>query len=683
MSSHTIDLVYNLALLVALSVVSGLLNQQRGHRAWRDLFRGLLYGGAAVVAMMRPVVLSQGLIIDGRSIMISLCGLFFGPVAVAAAAGMAALYRLGLGGVGTIMGELVIASSALLGLAFHARWTRREAELTTLRLLGFGLLVHGAMLLCMLALPWNKGLATIQGIGGPILITFPLVTLLIGKLHAAQEAGFRSLEALKASEANFRSYVENSPIGVFICDEKGHYLQVNPAATAITGYTRGELLTLGIPDLLPPEAQPIAAGQFRDLQETGRSSGEFGFRRKDGQVGHWSVQAVRLSPSRFLGFATDLTERMASEAQQRDLEIQLQHAHKLESLGILAGGVAHDMNNVLGAILSMASAGLVAEPGDTPNHRTFDIIAQAATRGGNMVRSLLSFARQSPVQEQCVDLNAILMDSVRLLERTTLSKVALDLDLAQGLRLILGDRSALSHTLMNLSVNAVEAMADQGRLTLRTRNLDNGWVEVQVQDTGSGMPREVLSKAMDPFFTTKDVGKGTGLGLSMAYSTVKAHQGEMAIQSEPGLGTTVTLRFPGSAVDQAGPEPGRAALQEDARRPLTILLVDDDELIQRSMHALLKVMGHLPTSVFCGEDALRELEAGLEPDLVILDLNMPGLGGGGTLPRLRTLRPTMPILLATGRADQTALDLVEAHPLVTLLTKPFSMEELQERLKAV
>ena len=160
--SHTIDLVYNLALLVALSMVSGLLKQHWDAKGWRDLLRGLLFGGASVVAMMRPVVLSQGLIIDGRSIMISVCGLFFGPLAVAVAAGMAALYRLSLGGVGTVLGELVILASALLGLVFHARWTRRDAELTTVRLLGFGLLVHVAMLLAMFTLPGSAGPDTIR-----------------------------------------------------------------------------------------------------------------------------------------------------------------------------------------------------------------------------------------------------------------------------------------------------------------------------------------------------------------------------------------------------------------------------------------------------------------------------------------------------------------------------------------
>ena len=161
-----------------------------------------------------------------------------------------------------------------------------------------------------------------------------------------------------------------------------------------------------------------------------------------------------------------------------------------------------------------------------------------------MVKSLLNFARQSPTEEHELDMNAILREEVELLERTTLAKIRLEMDLASDLRPILGDASALTHAFMNLCVNAVDAMPENGTLTLRTRNVDNDWIEVLVEDTGTGMPREVLEKAMDPFFTTKGVGKGTGLGLSMVYSTVKAHRGQIEIQSEPGQGTRVRMRFP-------------------------------------------------------------------------------------------------------------------------------------------
>ena len=298
-----------------------------------------------------------------------------------------------------------------------------------------------------------------------------------------------------------------------------------------------------------------------------------------------------------------------------------------------------------------------------------------------MVKSLLNYARQSPAEEREVDVNEVLREQVNLLERTTLSKVYLKLDLGSGLRPISGDASALTHAFMNLCVNAVDAMPENGTLTLRTRNVDSDWIEVLVEDTGTGMPREVLERAMDPFFTTKGIGKGTGLGLSMVYSTVKAHHGQIEILSEPGQGTRVRMRFPTCEV--ATTPPASAVESRSASSPgaLNVLVVDDDELIQSTMQAVLEVLGHNVTAALSGEEALAKLEAGVQPDAVILDMNMPGLGGTGTLPRLRALRPTVPVLLSTGRADEAALNLIKAHPHVTLLSKPFSMKELQQHLE--
>jgi PAS domain S-box-containing protein len=240
----------------------------------------------------------------------------------------------------------------------------------------------------------------------------------------------------------------------------------------------------------------------------------------------------------------DITERRQTEAEKAVLQAQLQQSQKLESLGTLAGGVAHDMNNVLGAILSLASAHETLHPQGSPVHQAFTTIAEAATRGGKMVRSLLTFARQQPAEEQVLDLNALLRQNLDLLEHTTLARVRLVTEFAPDLLPVKGDPGALVSGFMNLCVNAVDAMPANGTLTLRTRNLAGGWVEAVVEDTGTGMPKEVLDKALDPFFTTKEVGKGTGLGLSMVFSTVKAHGGELAIRSEPGQGTQVTVRFP-------------------------------------------------------------------------------------------------------------------------------------------
>jgi CheY-like chemotaxis protein len=194
------------------------------------------------------------------------------------------------------------------------------------------------------------------------------------------------------------------------------------------------------------------------------------------------------------------------------------------------------------------------------------------------------------------------------------------------------------------------------------------------------MSQEVLERAMEPFFTTKEVGKGTGLGLSMVYSTVKAHQGQVDIHSQPGVGTVVRLRFPACSIAGPAVVPVGEPQPDASVRALKVLLVDDDDLIQSAMAGILQALGHTIAIASCGEEALEALEGGPLPDVVILDMNMPGLGGAGTLPRLRALAPRVPVLLSTGRADQTALDLAEAYPFVTLLPKPFSLKELQRRL---
>jgi len=409
---------------------------------------------------------------------------------------------------------------------------------------------------------------------------------------------------------------------------------------------------------------------------------EYRMRHQDGSW-RWILDQGRIvsrdaegHPLRVVGANLDITER-------KYLESQLSHSQKMEGLGILAGGVAHDMNNVLGAILGLASIHLELQPPGTPIYKSLQTITKACNRGKELIQRLLGFARQRLAEGRELDLNTLISDEVRLLERTTLARVRLQVELADGLRPIRGDAGALSQLLMNLCVNGVDAMPEGGVLILRTRNLEGAWVEVQVEDTGIGMSSEVLAKATAPFFTTKEQGKGTGLGLSIAHSTMTAHQGSMKLHSEPGLGTCVSLRFP--TCESASPESESEATPAltaalPAGAPLHILLVDDDELIRQSMQSSLELMGHHLTTASSGEAALQQVESGLQPDVVILDMNMPGLGGSGTLPPLRALCPGLPIILATGRVDQRALDLVEAHAPVALLPKPFDMATLREHL---
>ena len=491
---------------------------------------------------------------------------------------------------------------------------------------------------------------------------------------------------LRESEARFNRAFQFMPVSAGITTvQEGRFLAVNRHFEEVFGYREAELLgrtsvELGI------WADPGARDQVLALLGQGRPvySFEFRIRCKDGSLGwvSYSCDQVLINGEPcLLSGAVDISDRRRAEEENVKLLSQLQQAQKMESLGTLAGGIAHDMNNVLGAILGLATANLELQAPGGPARRSFETIAKAATRGGEMVRSLLAFARQTQAEDRVLDLNAILLEEARLLERTTLAKVRLVLDLDPGLRPMRGDASALTNALMNLCVNAVDAMPGDGSLSLRTRNVDREWIEVAVADTGSGMSREVLDRAMEPFFTTKEVGKGTGLGLALVYSAVRAHQGRIEIQSAPGQGTRVTLQFPACAGAAESREPGPAGRQGPAGRVLTVLLVDDDELIRSSVGIPVETLGHALLASPGGEHALARVDGGLRPDVVILDMNMPGLGGTGTLAGLRARLPEVPVLLSTGRADQAALDLAAAYPRVVLLPKPFTLKELRDCLE--
>ena len=492
---------------------------------------------------------------------------------------------------------------------------------------------------------------------------------------------------IKLDEANARYFdlYELAPVGYFTLSESGVILEANLYAASRLGVSRVALVQ-----------QPFTRFIFRDDQDS-----FYLHRRKiseNGSIKSWDLRMVRQDGTRFwahLDAATaweadgppvlrvtmsDISMQKLAEDRQRRLEAELQHAQSMESLGTLAGGIAHDMNNVLGAILGVASANLDSQPDGSPAYHAFDIITRAAERGAMMVRSLQSLASSQPSEEKDLDLNVILQGIVHLFEHTTFNKFWLETAFSDDLKPILGDANALSNAFMNLFVNSVDAMAPGGTLTIRTRNLENHRVEVQVEDTGTGMSAETLAKSLEPYFTTKDVGKGTGLGLSIINSTIKAHHGQMEIQSEPGHGTCVTLRFPALEGASKTDAPVLVPNADQATRSLKVLVVDDDELIRASMRTLLETLGHTSAMASGGNEAIAMLEAGLEADVVILDMNMPGLNGAETLPRIQSLRPTLPVLIATGRVDETTADLINLFPGIHVVPKPFKMEVLQKQL---
>lgn len=495
--------------------------------------------------------------------------------------------------------------------------------------------------------------------------------------------------ALRQSESHFRALFTNMAQGFALCRlvfENGVasdfiYVEVNQSFTEQTGLKNviGRRVSEVVPGIR--EADPEMLVRYERVVRTGIPE-RFEVYRSALKL-WFSISVYRPMPDHFAAIFDVINERKQAEEERIQLERQLIQSQKMDSLGGLAGGVAHDMNNVLGSILMLASAHEAMEPAGSPAQEAFATITKACQRGGDMVRRLLGLARHDLSEVKVLNLNALVREEVLLLERTTLAQVRFDLDLADDLRPVRGDSTALVHALMNLCVNAIDAMPQGGTLTLRTRNVEPGWIELEVVDSGIGMPREVLDKAMDPFFTTKAHGKGTGLGLSMAYNTMKAHGGSLTIQSEKGKGTRVLVRLPSCEGEPSDVEASSPSAQEGRGRSLDVLLVDDDELIRDSIGPVLRAQGHRVALVGSGEEALDRMKRGPSPDVVILDMNMPGLGGRGALPRIRSLYPDVPVLLATGRAGPDALELTRTFAGVTLLAKPISANDLKAYLDTI
>jgi len=533
---------------------------------------------------------------------------------------------------------------------------------------------------------WQQNWLACAGLLG--LMTGAAMALgLAARRHEAQKmrAQLAAAKALRAAEERFTLAFATSPDSININRlEDGVYLNVNEGFTRLTGYTAEDVvgrssrqedcaIWVDNADRDRMVAQLKAEGRVESLEAP--------FRAKDGRIitGLMSARTLELDDQRcVISITRDITQLRRGEEERRQMALKMHQVEKLESLGALAGGVAHDMNNVLGAILSMASAHQAKlAPGDSLAG-AFETIISACLRGRGVVKGLLLFARKDLETREPVCLNQLLRELVQLLAHTTLKRVQLDLRLQEPLPRVQGDPGALNHAVMNLCVNALDAMPDGGTLSLWTE-ASGGRVRLTVTDTGEGMAPEVRDRALEPFFTTKPKGKGTGLGLAMVFGTVQAHDGTMEIRSQPGRGTSIELAFPPVADDTPREVPDPVA-RTTPGPGLRILLVDDDELIRDSMVPMLEILGHIVTAAPGGQEALDLLQAGQEVDLVILDMNMPGLNGAQTLPRILALRPDQAVLLASGYHDDSLRDLTRGRPRLGSITKPFSLDEIRKKL---
>ena len=462
---------------------------------------------------------------------------------------------------------------------------------------------------------------------------------------------------------------------------------------AITGFTYEQLTSdpqMWIERLHPDDRiKVIAALEARS--KSGKMSLEYRWQCADGTFKHVLDQAVLLKdpqghPVEFAGTITDISE-------QRSLESQLVQAQKMDAIGKLTGGIAHDFNNLLAAViggLSVIERRTKLEP---DQQRVLDMTKRAAEQGSELVRRLLAFARRQRLEPHPVDLRSLREAVVDLLTHTLGGLMNFEWRLGDDLWKVFADQAQLELALMNLIINARDAMPSGGTVTISAENrkVENDelpgiaagdYVRLAVDDRGTGIPREHLEKVLEPFFTTKEVGKGSGLGLSMVYGFAKQSNGAFRLDSEAGRGTTAELWLPRAPDQKKKPKaPPGEELRPTSSRALRILLVDDHEEVRSTTAAMLCDFGHEVVEAATGGEALLALKADCKYDLMITDYAMPHVSGAEFLREARTLCPGVPALMITGYADADAIsDRPEA---VEVLLKPFTPHKLEQAIARI
>ncbi|MFZ2956661.1 MAG: PAS domain S-box protein [Candidatus Ozemobacteraceae bacterium] len=503
----------------------------------------------------------------------------------------------------------------------------------------------------------------------------------------------------KRSEVQLRQLstaVEQSPVTVMITDLVGTIEYVNPSFTRITGHTREDVLGKN-PRFL--KSGETSAEEYRKLWETitsgGEWRGEFHNRRRDGTL-FW--ERAMISPIRgpsgvithFIALKEDITA-------QKSLEDQFRQAQKMESVGRLAGGVAHDFNNALGVIIGHVELAMEQVNPELPIHKNLKAIFKAARHSADLTKQLLAFARKQTVMPRILNLNESIIGTLGMLHRLIGEDIFLDWKPGRNLHPVRLDPAQLDQILTNLVINARDAIAGVGSIILETRNIEDPeafgfppekatvkkFVMISIHDTGQGMEKQVLDHLFEPFFTTKELGKGTGLGLATVYGIVQQNNGTIQVDSSPGEGSTFRICFPASIVN-AETAPGEPIRKMGSRGSETILLVEDAEELRGLYQNFLKSRGYQVLSAGSPEEALniaRQHQGALH--LLVSDIIMPEMNGRELSEQLAAIQPGIPTLFMSGyTADVLALRGVLDEG-TNFLQKPFATEELAEMVRVI
>ncbi|HST17542.1 MAG TPA: PAS domain S-box protein [Gaiellaceae bacterium] len=532
-------------------------------------------------------------------------------------------------------------------------------------------------------------------IGAAVLFNPWILPVLIAPLALAHRS-LSTVALLRESEERFRTMFAAAPTAIMLFDRSGKILSVNRSAESLFGYSEQEMIGRLPTTFRHPDDADHGDEAFGQLIRGERDSyrREASFVTKSGAtvVVHLATALVRDAdgkPAYVIGMAEDVTE-------QRQLEEQLRQSQKLEAIGRLAGGVAHDFNNMLTAIGGYTALALdQAETGSTLRG-DLDEIRKATDRAALLTRQLLAFSRKQVLMPELLNLNDVVLELEAMLRPLLGEDVTLTMQLDPGLGPIEADPGQLHQVVMNLVVNASDAMPNGGEITIATANCDVGenddsiepghYVTLAVRDTGEGIDEQTLRQIFEPFFTTKDAGKGTGLGLATVYGIVKQTGGYVAVESELGIGSAFTLylrRAAGHVQQRVEPEPARVVAEPvvvAATASTRVLVVEDEDVIRGLVDQVLRGEGYDVLLAADGDEAIA-LAGSNRVDVLLTDLTMPGIGGHELADRLRAGAPALKVLFMSGFAEGNDFSTSALPPATAFLEKPFTFTMLSERMR--
>jgi two-component system cell cycle sensor histidine kinase/response regulator CckA len=510
----------------------------------------------------------------------------------------------------------------------------------------------------------------------------------------AEEELRRTMEFLREANNRLETLIASAPLAISSIDAAGLVRTWNPAAERLFGWTAAEVV--GKPTAIVPEESTaeFAGLQRRVMLGESLSGVELVRRKKDGTSATVSLFAAPLRDA--TGQVTGILALMEDVTDVKRLEQQVFQAQKMEAVGRLAGGVAHDFNNLLTAILGSTDLLLDSLPADHPGREEAGETRKAALRAAELTRQLLAFSRQQVLAPRVLDLNEVVANMDRMLQRLIGEDVELRTALAADLGAVRADPGQLEQVIVNLAVNARDAMPAGGKLTIETANValpeayvaalavvvPGSYVMLAVSDTGTGMDAATQSRVFEPFFTTKPKGQGTGLGLATVYGIVKQSGGHIWVYSEPGRGTTFKVYLPrvDAPVESARPD---AVISASLRGSETILLVEDQDEVRNLVRRMLEARGYQVLMAASGDEALRLAARHGSIDLLVTDVVMPGMSGRQAALLLVPAHPKMRVLYLSGYTNEAIVRHGMLEPGIAFLQKPFTAETLGRKVREV